>query len=117
MLKEEKVLFKVAVAGSLIGLLVIFLVSTNMSIEGVPIASITKEQAGEIIKINGEITRVTDTPAIMIVNVKDETGSIKVVMFKDDDVVLKKKQMVEIEGEVTEYNNELEIEAKRMRRV
>ena len=49
-----------------------------------------------------------------MINVKDDTGNIDVVVFKEENLELKEGDVIQVEGQVTEYQGKLEILAKRI---
>ena len=109
---DEKVLLKIATICSLIGILLLMVTAEKVSLEDSKIGAINNETRGQEVIVKGKITAIRDTPAIIILTLKDNTGAIKVVIFKDEkDITLKRNDIVEVTGLVKEYRNENEIEA------
>lgn len=110
---EEKTLFKIAMITSLVGLLVMIIMIGAIDISESGISSINKTYIGKEIKIKGILTSKKELSGITIMNVKDDTGSIKVIAYKDNNQYLKleKDSTIEVKGLVKEYGSELEIEA------
>lgn len=108
---KEKNLLKIALVTSLIGIFIILIVTEKADLFGYSIAKIDKSFVDRDVRIEGEIVKIKETPGLLILDVRDETGSIKVVAFKEEKIELKKGNKIEIEGKVREYRNELEIEA------
>ncbi len=111
---KEKTLLKVALLTSLVGILILLFILEKIDLSSSNIANITKDNLDEKIKIKAEVTKVTETPGLYILDVKDFTGSIKVVVFKDEPLEIKQGDILEIEGQVTSYKDQVEIIAKKI---
>ena len=66
-------------------------------------------------KIKGFITEMRDFPGLFILTVKDGTGEIKVIAYKEEEIKLERYDLVEIEGSVKEYQGKIEIDAKQIK--
>lgn len=111
---DEKTLLKVALFCSLMGILILIIISERITIPTHTINTINKTLIDKEIKINGEITTIKETPGLLILTVQDSTGKITVIIF-DKEITINKGDHVEIQGTVTEYKNILEIDAKIIR--
>tara|TARA_B100001971_G_C17764731_1_gene321931 strand:+ start:186 stop:527 length:342 start_codon:yes stop_codon:yes gene_type:complete len=107
---KESTLLKISLSCSLIGVFIVLLMSENLELKTTKINSITKKNIDQMVKINGVITSVKDLPGILLLNI-DDGSVIKVIVFKEEELNLATGEIVEIEGIVKEYKNELEIEA------
>lgn len=110
---NEKILFKIALICSIIGVLSITYISENKEVELLKISDI--KEVDKEIKIEGYITNVKETPGLYIIDVKDSTGVITVIIFKEKPLNLQKNQLVEIIGSTTKYKNKIEINAKQIK--
>src|SRR3989344_6252816 len=132
---KESTLFKFALAVSLIGILALLIIVEKIdlplnSINSIKnaeeesithsfisylfsIFSIKNAKEGEI-KVKGTIEGIKETPGLFILNVKDETGNINVIVFKENNLNFTKNSLVEIEGTVQEYQGKNEVIAKRI---
>lgn len=111
---NEKDLFKISLLCSLVGILILLIISERIEAPSIKISEINKELIEKQVKISGNITSITQKPGILIFNVKDETGQIKVITFGEE-VKLERNLAVEIEGIIKEYQGALEIEAKQIK--
>lgn len=111
---EEKSLLKVALFCSLIGILILIIISEKITIPLYTIGSINKSLTDKEVKINGEIASIKETPGLLILTVQDSTGKITVIIY-DKELAVNKGDYVEIQGTVIEYKNVLEIDAKTIR--
>ncbi len=112
---QEKTLLKIAVVCSLIGIFIVLLIVEKLDASESNIASITKDDLNEKVKVKGYINSIKETPGLLILNVKDDTGNITAILFKEDDINLKKGDLIEIDGVIKEYKGKLEIETDSIR--
>ena len=111
---QEKTLLKISLITSLVGILILLIILDKIDVSGSNINAINKTFLDKQVKIKGEITRIAETPGLYIMNVKDNTGNIDVIIFKEDILDLEKGNVVEIEGQVAEYQSKMEIIAKKI---
>ena len=79
------------------------------------IKDVDKSKLDEKVSIKGQVERVTETPGLYILNLEDSTGEITVVVFKDEILDILEGDLLEVEGTVTEYKNNVEIIAKQIK--
>ena len=113
---DENKLLKIALIFTLLGILLILFLSESMSIPLTKISDISKDNLDEKVKIRGTLTRVTETGNITILNIKDTTGEITILLF-DENPNLEKNQEAEILGTITEYEDQLEIIADQIKTI
>jgi len=111
---HEKTLLKISLATSLIGILILLMIMDKIDVSDSNIAAINKELVDKQVKIKGEITRITETPGLYILKVKDDTGDMDVIIFKEDEIEFEKGVLVEVDGQVAEYAGKLELIAKKV---
>ena len=109
---KEKQLFKVSLTFSLIGILIIFFLTYTLEVKKYDVGSLSKENLDETIKVKGIIESYGETPGLYLINLKDDTGKIVIIVFKDEKLELMEGIEVEIIGDVVEYEDKLEIIAK-----
>ena len=114
---KTETLLNISIISSLIGIGIILFMVENLDLKVVDISSITKNQVDQRVKIIGEINSIKNTLGLMILDVKDSTGNIDIIIFKEENYTIKKGEKVEIEGTVTEYKGTLELTAKRIKNV
>lgn len=108
---QEKSLLKAALVCSLIGILIILFISEKIELPITEIKKIDKSMMDKEVKIQGILTSITETPGLLILNIKDNTGEITVITFKEEEIELKRNTQVEIQGTVIEYKGKIEIDA------
>ena len=113
---KEKTLLKIALITSLLGILILYLISDNINLEEKNIEKITIDNKDEFVKIKGKVSNVIDTEKVTIIEIT-QPNEIKVVLFKNDNkpTAIEKGQEVEIIGKVDEYEGSLEIIANKAR--
>src|SRR3989344_2499030 len=100
---KESTLFKFALAVSLIGILALLIIVEKIELPLTNINSAKDTKDENLIKVKGTIE-----------NVKEETGNINVIVFKENNLNFTKNSLVEIEGKVQEYQGKNEVIAKRI---
>ena len=113
---KEKNLLKAAFIASLIGVLILFIVSENISVDEKTISKITFEDLDKKVKIKGLVEKVIDTEKVVIMEVV-QAENMDVILFKDGDgtVDVKEGDFIEVIGRVEEYEGELEVIGQRVR--
>ncbi|MEK6860938.1 MAG: OB-fold nucleic acid binding domain-containing protein [Nanoarchaeota archaeon] len=117
MLPQEKTLLKISLVVSIIGIFILYLISSKMSLNTINISEINEDLIDKEVKVRGMIKQYQDGPSVKILKVEDDSGFIKVVVFKNKDknTDLKTKTNIEITGKIKKYKSELEIIAKTIR--
>jgi len=112
---KESTLLKIALIGALVGIFIILFISEKIDLSESNIANITKSNLDQKVKIRGLVTKSYETPGLLILSIKDNTGTISVVVFKEENLTIDKNHVVEIYGTVTEYKEQIEILADEIR--
>lgn len=119
---ENKLLFYFSLASSIIGLIIVYIVSQNIELTPTAINSITYDDVGKNVKVCGNITSLyVSKNNHVFLKVNDDSGKIDVVIFNSsvDKFRIKnleKNDFVCISGKIDEYKNRLEIIPKEIRR-
>ena len=81
---KEKTLLKVAMGSSVVGLLILSLLSGNLEINETSISQIDATNIGDDVKLMGKIERITVLDKVAFLEIiKPET--VTVVLFKDEE--------------------------------
>ncbi|MFH1237577.1 MAG: OB-fold nucleic acid binding domain-containing protein [Candidatus Aenigmatarchaeota archaeon] len=116
---NEKTLTKISVVGSVLSIILLYFMTLNIIPEGMAIGNLDRSLIGRSVSITGKITSLYVNNGNMFMNVADESGEIKAVLWKDtlemirindinpDTFEVGKK--IDITGEIQEYKGELEI--------
>lgn len=109
---EDEKTFKIILAISLIGVLSLLILVKTLEIPLTNIGNLTESNIDKTAKVQGNISSITETQGLYLINLKDATGKLTIVVFKNkQDLNLKKRQAIEVQGKVIEYKGELEIQA------
>ena len=113
---REKTLLKTALIVSLVGLLVLYIISDNITIKQASIEKITLGNKDEMVKVRGIVSRLADTEKVTIMEIT-QPAEVTVVLFKgsNESTPIREGNEVEIIGKVDEYEGKLEIVAQRAR--
>jgi DNA/RNA endonuclease YhcR with UshA esterase domain len=113
---KEKSLLKVAFGGSIVGVVILFIFSQNVSVEEKAISKITSEDVGKKVKIKGFVENVFDSERATILEIV-QAEDIKVVLFKkgNETIGIKKGNFVEVIGKVSEHEGGAEVVGQRVR--
>ena len=116
---NEKQLRIVAIAGSLISLVFIYVFVSSISPGNVNIGAVTANHAGKDVNLTGTISRMTVKDGNAFLSLKDGTGEIRVVIWERimqqlekngfDTSSLREGVKISIVGEVDVYRGQLEI--------
>lgn len=108
---NEKDLFKISLIIALIGIIILIYVSNKENLDYTNISEINKSKVDQVVRVKGIISSINPNEGMYLLNLKDPTGEIKVIVFSDF-LEINKQNLVEISGIVKEYEDFLEIEAK-----
>lgn len=106
---KDSTLLKISLAVSITGIFIILYLVEYKNAQTSGLSEITRDQLDSIIKVEGEVTKVTKTPGLLILNIKDLTGTTEVIAFTSQESIIEKGMKVEVTGRVQEYQNRLEI--------
>ena len=107
---QEPALFKLSLIISFIGLLILIFISDSIEIKKYNIEDINNKLLEKEVKVSGIITRITETPGLIIFDIQDKTGTITAIAFKETFINLTKNQEIETQGKIQKYKDKLEIQ-------
>ena len=111
---KENTLLKLAIICALIGLIVLYFISTRININEYK-PSVLNKNIGDDVKLQGIITKITDNSDVAFVEVNYQ-NPVTVVLFKNnEDLSLNSGDNIEIIGKVQEYKGKEEIIASKVR--
>lgn len=120
---DDKLLLKFCLLISVLGLIAIWVGVYQSEKSIVPISKLSEENIGKIVKIEGKIIKkYVSKDRHLFLKVRDKTGKIKAVMFKNNHQTsginienLKEGSYIEASGKVKKYQGELEIILKKIK--
>ena len=110
---KEKTLIKISLIFSVIGIVFLYYLVGNVSLDEKEIDKIN--YIDQDIKIKGVVTNIDERDKGAFVEIA-QPNVMKVVIFKDDELNLKINDYIEITGNVEEYNGKLQIIAEEVKR-
>ena len=105
---NEKTLLKISIIGSLLGLIILFMLAENISISDKDIDKLTMDDIEQSVKVTGMVTKVTNREKVMFLEIS-EKAKVNALLFKKGNVSIEMGDLVEIRGKVDEYNNKPQI--------
>jgi len=113
---QEKTLLKIALIFSLVGIILLFIFSNNVSIKEINIGKINEEDLDTTVKIIGRIEKVSDTEKVIFLTIgQEKIETIPVLLFKDSNISFAPGDYVEITGTLEDYEGEKEVIANKIR--
>jgi len=107
---NDKTLTKISLISSFIGLILVYLATTIIQVKAYDISEIKESMVDRDAKIVGQIKNIVKTEKVLILLVKDNSGSITVISFDPEDIEdIKEGQIIEARGKIALYKNKLEI--------
>jgi exonuclease VII large subunit len=118
-MNEEKML-RICLAGSILGLLALYFIATNLAAVHVKIGEVSGNLMGSVVKVDGEVGDFYEhSSGHLFFNLMDESGRIRVVVWSDmaEELGLtgfnvsgiRDGARLEITGTVEMYRGELEL--------
>lgn len=106
----EDFLIKISLVFSIIGIIILFLISDKIKPKEFQISKLSKDELEQEVKIIGKIKTLKQSNEMTALTIEDKTDSIKVILFEKD-LKLKTGLKVEVIGKFKAYQKEFEIEA------
>jgi len=111
---KEATLLKIALVCSLIGLIILYFVSSKIDLKDYKPSQLN-ENVGDDVKLIGTITKISQNEGVAFLEI-DYAIPITVVLFtKNENISLNVDDSIEIIGEVQEYQGKNEIIAQKIR--
>ena len=109
---KDKTLLKISLISSLVGILILLILSTKLEINESFISNIDKNDIGSTVKIEGVVSDVKIVNSTIIMNVA-QLDEMMVVVFNSD-MILNRGDYVEVTGKMDEYNGNIELIADKI---
>lgn len=107
---ENRNLYKISLIGGILGIVILYLVASEISLSESMISKIDDLPEGESVLVKGIVERVTNTEKVAFLEIsQEEIKKTTVVLFKDKDVELEAGDYVLIEGTTEDYEGKKEI--------
>ena len=106
---QDPSLFKVSLIISVIGTFLIMILSEYSEVELTEIKDLGKDQLEARVKVQGTVISTRETPGLYILKIKDLSGTIPLIIFKENPLPIERNAQIEVIGKLTKYKEELEI--------
>lgn len=105
---------KMTFAITLLGILVLIIISTILQPPLVTIASISSKSLNQNLKISGHVTssKIFEDSNFQLITLQDKTGNITITL--NSLIKITNNQSLTVMGKVIEYENTLEIQAEKI---
>jgi len=107
-----KILLKISLAISILGILVLLILSNTLNPKLTKIENINKKLINQKIQVKGEIINIKNFKNLQIITIKDSTGRIDLVLYEN--LNLSKKQTIIAFGRVNTYKDQIQISADKI---
>ena len=108
-----KLILNVSIIIFIISSLILLILINNIKPPLLKINDISDNKIYNSIKINAKVTLIKNYGNFMIIEVKDKTGKIN-VLVEEPEINISKNQELLITGKITEYKGKLEIKAEKI---
>lgn len=105
----SNILTKLCILSTFVGITLLIVISDKLDIPTSTISSLSKEDINKQVKVKGIVNNIINKESIIILNLKDTSSSIKVVLFNPKKSKIKKNSFVEVDGKISSYEDKLEI--------
>lgn len=117
---NDKIIFKVALVTSLVGIMGMLVFASYIEPKEIQITDITRNNIGETVAVTGVIESIKESSSgsSCFMELNDGTGKINLIIFESTLVELKdagndldsfKNHKVEVIGSITEYKSSMEL--------
>jgi len=113
-------LLKISLTTALVSHLLLIYLSEKLEPKLIQISEINEKKLEQFVKISGKIESTRETESLLLLNVRDETSSITIVIFKDDkqnQIRFNKNETIEVIGKVSEFRSQLQVEASEIKKI
>jgi len=107
-------MLKPALITTIIGIILLMLLSFNLEPNIKKISEISSGDLGNFVKVHGKIENVKQTESITIIKISEDNSTINVIA---DNAQFYVNSSIEVIGKITEYHSILEIEASRIKTI
>ena len=112
---DDKTLLRIALLGSVIGVVILLLLSEQISVQKELISRLDGVPEGKEVEVVGKILRFSDKGKVAFVEIAEQKiESVNVVLFKDRNITLREGDIVRVTGSVEEYEGKKEILGNRV---
>ncbi|MDP2925662.1 MAG: OB-fold nucleic acid binding domain-containing protein [Nanoarchaeota archaeon] len=112
---ENKLLLKLSFIFSIVGILILLIISNFNEPKPTKISDIKKDLVYKTIKINGEITSIKKQENRYVFQIKDSAGKIPIYFYSNKNLSINKGDNISITGKLSEYKDNFQLNANKIR--
>ncbi|HLC58806.1 MAG TPA: OB-fold nucleic acid binding domain-containing protein [Candidatus Nanoarchaeia archaeon] len=112
---EDKLIIKLCVFTTILGLILLVIISNKLEAPTKEISQISKKDINKSAKITGFVKKIMIKTTVATITLEDKTGTIQVVMFKPENLKIKTGSLVEIEGKISLYEDQIQVYAEKVK--
>lgn len=109
---QEITLLKISLISSIIGTIILIILSSTLEPKLIKIKNIKDLDLYKKIKIQGNITSIKNYNDFNILEINDNSGKINIIA--NGKLNLTKNQAITVTGKITEYKDELQLQAEKI---
>lgn len=110
----KSTIFKITIIISILGTFSILLISEFSEIRLQKISELEEDQLEVKVRVQGKLLAIKETPGLYILTLAENKATIPIIIFKEDELKLKKNSELVVQGRLTEYRDNFEIIAERI---
>jgi hypothetical protein len=111
---EDSTLLKISLACSIIGIIVLFFISSRIEINEIDLSNLNNVEIGNDVKIIGKIVKIKQFEKLTIIDLKKEC-TVPILLF--DNISLDVGQEIQVNGKLDEYKGKKEIIAEKILKI
>ena len=113
---EESLLIKISLIMSLVGIILLFLISNKIKVKEYPVNLLSKELLENHVTVTGIVTNLKESPKFLFLTIEDKNKDIiKVLLDNKKGIRLRKGLEIKVTGKLKVYQKEFEIEASEIK--
>ena len=112
---DDKTLLRIALLGSVVGVVVLLLLSGQIGVQKEVISRLDGVPEGKEVEVVGKVLRFTDKGNVAFLEIAEQKiEAVTVVLFKDRNITLREGDRVRVTGSVEEYEGKKELLGNRV---
>ena len=107
---DDKTLLRIALIGSILGIVALFFISSEVGVTQQVISTLDEVPAGQEVEVTGVVLRAVDKDKVMFLEIAEEKiEKTTVVLFKRGNISVSEGDVVTVTGSVEEYEGKNEV--------
>jgi DNA/RNA endonuclease YhcR with UshA esterase domain len=111
---QENQLVKTCIITTIIGLILLIILSDKLEPDSIKISDIDKKQINKMVTVQAQISQITFKNDILSGKIKDNSGQIDLVAFDAKGISIRKGDLIQVQGKVSFYKDKPQINADKI---